>query len=205
MSSVVHSVYGMTVFGGPGDYQSLACGGNSQDSQPWYVASSQRYGCHVHLQLTANAKCLVVQTEDAGPATFVENDAGIAVLDSGPQVAEYFFGVDSLGWSDLKDHPGRYDVHVSVTTAPLGPCDSGGGSDDSGSGGGTSGGSTGGGTTDAGTTGGSSGGTPCTGDGDCNPGNDGSGKICVSNACVPGCHHDYQCPGITTCVSGMCE
>src|SRR5205807_1222940 len=49
-----HSVYGITVFGGPGDEQSLACGGDTQTSQPWYVASAQRYGCGVHVRIEAN-------------------------------------------------------------------------------------------------------------------------------------------------------
>ena len=71
MSTVIHSVYGVTSFGGPGDYQSVACGGNSRTINQYYVASSQRYGCHVHLKLEANGKCLVVYTADAGPASFV--------------------------------------------------------------------------------------------------------------------------------------
>jgi uncharacterized protein YcfL len=51
----------------------------------------------------------------------------------------------------------------------------------------------------------SSGGASCSSDGDCNPGNDGAGKICVSGACAPGCHTSDQCPGSTTCVSGKCQ
>lgn len=48
-------------------------------------------------------------------------------------------------------------------------------------------------------------GTPCTGDGTCNPGNDGSGQICSGGVCVPGCHTNAQCPGSTTCQSGQCN
>lgn len=48
------------------------------------------------------------------------------------------------------------------------------------------------------------GGAACKSDGACNPGNDGSGLICVGGQCVPGCHIDAQCPGATTCVSGQC-
>ena len=51
LSTVIHTTYGVTTFGGPGDYQSLACTNqNSRNDQPWYVASSQRYGCGVHLK-----------------------------------------------------------------------------------------------------------------------------------------------------------
>ncbi len=53
--------------------------------------------------------------------------------------------------------------------------------------------------------GGGGGGTACNGDGDCNPGNDGSGMICVSNVCEPGCHTSAQCPGNETCHSGACK
>jgi 3D (Asp-Asp-Asp) domain-containing protein len=49
------------------------------------------------------------------------------------------------------------------------------------------------------------GGQACGSDGACNPGNDGSGLICVSSQCVPGCHSNAQCPGVTTCQSGQCR
>jgi hypothetical protein len=199
MSSTIHSVYGLTVFGGAGDCQPLACGGaNSCGSQPWYSASSQRYGCGVHLQVEANGKCVVVKTEDAGPASWVESDAGTPILDASPSVAKYLFGVSSLGWSDLKGHPGKYAVHVQTTSLPLGPCTGGGAS--SGSSSGSSGSSSGG---SSGSSGG--GGAPCSSDGDCNPGNDGSGQICVQHQCVSGCNANWECPGSTTCVSGHCE
>jgi hypothetical protein len=56
----------------------------------------------------------------------------------------------------------------------------------------------------SGSGGSSSGGQACTSDGACNPGNDGSGLICVSGQCVPGCKTDAQCPGITSCENGQC-
>jgi len=49
------------------------------------------------------------------------------------------------------------------------------------------------------------GGVTCAGDGDCNPGNDGSGQICTGHQCVAGCRRDNQCPGTTVCVSGQCQ
>jgi hypothetical protein len=122
MSTKIYSDYGVTTFGGPGDYQPTACGGNTRDIGPWYVASSQRYGCNKHLKLVAKGKCLVVKTADAGPASFVESHAGVPVLDASPDVANYFFGLRGLGWSDLKSHPGKYAVHATLTTLPLGPC-----------------------------------------------------------------------------------
>jgi cell wall-associated NlpC family hydrolase len=53
--------------------------------------------------------------------------------------------------------------------------------------------------------GGSSGGQSCTSTGDCNPGNDGSGLICVAGTCKAGCLSDAQCPGSTSCVGGQCR
>jgi uncharacterized membrane protein YgcG len=214
MSSKIYTSYGLTVFGGAGDCQPFACGGsNSCSSQPWYSASSQRYGCNVHLQVEANGKCVVVKTADAGPASWVESDAGTPILDASPSVAEYLFGVNSLGWSDLKNNPGTYEVQVQVTSAALGPCDgsSSGSSSGSGSGSGSSGSSSGSSSSGSGSSGSGSsgsssgGGTPCNTDGDCNPGSDGSGQICVQNVCVDGCNADWECPGSTTCVNGQCQ
>ncbi|MBX3202582.1 MAG: D-alanyl-D-alanine carboxypeptidase family protein [Labilithrix sp.] len=48
-------------------------------------------------------------------------------------------------------------------------------------------------------------GAACASDGQCNPGNDGSGQICTGGQCVDGCRTNAQCPGITRCVSGFCE
>jgi 3D (Asp-Asp-Asp) domain-containing protein len=48
-------------------------------------------------------------------------------------------------------------------------------------------------------------GRACSGDGACNPGNDGSGEICTSGRCVPGCRSKAQCPGSKSCVSGQCR
>lgn len=51
------------------------------------------------------------------------------------------------------------------------------------------------------------GGAACASDGACNPGNDGSGLICVSGRCVQGCRagKNQYCPGSTTCREGMCR
>jgi hypothetical protein len=43
------------------------------------------------------------------------------------------------------------------------------------------------------------GGAACSSHGACNPGNDGSGLICVGGRCVPGCVSNIQCPGTSTC------
>ncbi len=48
-------------------------------------------------------------------------------------------------------------------------------------------------------------GKACASDGQCNPGNDGSGLICTGGQCVDGCRSNAQCPGSTTCKSGKCQ
>ena len=59
--------------------------------------------------------------------------------------------------------------------------------------------------TDAGTHDSGNTGASCSKDGDCNPGSDGAGKICVQGTCVPGCNANWECPGSTTCVHGQCK
>jgi hypothetical protein len=49
------------------------------------------------------------------------------------------------------------------------------------------------------------GGGACSSDGDCNPGSEGSGLMCESHRCVPGCHSDAQCAGAKTCHAGQCR
>jgi hypothetical protein len=52
---------------------------------------------------------------------------------------------------------------------------------------------------------GSSGSVECSSDGQCNPGDNGSGRICgAEGSCIPGCRKDYHCPGSKICVSGQC-
>lgn len=48
-------------------------------------------------------------------------------------------------------------------------------------------------------------GPACSSDGQCNPGNDGSGTICTAGHCTPGCHSSAQCPGSTRCTAGQCQ
>lgn len=58
---------------------------------------------------------------------------------------------------------------------------------------------------DTGAASGTGGGQKCSGTGDCNPGNDGAGLICVAGTCKPGCLSSVQCPGSKSCVGGQCR
>ena len=190
--------YVLTSFGNtPSDNGEMSCGEYTDDGDWYYAASRQRYGCGSHVSVQANGKCVVVATDDYGPDVCVEAAAGMPILDASPLVAEHLFGTDSAGWSD--------GLKVMVTevaaSTPLGVCaatptppppavDAGAPTP----------------TPDAGTPAVDAGapapsGPPCTSDGECNPGDDGSGLICgaTTHTCIPGCHSDAQCPGDTTC------
>ena len=134
------------------------------------------------------------------PSTWVETKAGTPILDASPAAVQKLFpGVGSLGWSDLKKNPGKYSVTAVKTSLPLGPCNatsapartdacahrrpilprsrycaSAGRSRHA--------------PADPAT------GPACSGDGACNPGSDGSGKICESGHCVDGCRSERAVP-----------
>jgi hypothetical protein len=130
-------VFYLTSFGNSAsDDGVMSCGEYTKDGSWYYAASRQRFGCGSHVQVEANGKCVVVETDDYGPDVCVENAAGKPILDASPLVAEHLFGASGAGWSD------RLAVTVTEvpTSTPLGPCaGSGGGTgtDAGGSGSGT--------------------------------------------------------------------
>jgi len=121
--------YVITTFGGPGDHQPMSCGGYA-DGSGWYAASRQRYGCGSHIRVTANGKCVVLQTDDYGPDVCVENAAHMPVIDVSPRASKELFGVSGAGWSDHL----VVTVEEVSTSEPLGICSTSGGG---GGGGGT--------------------------------------------------------------------
>lgn len=117
--------YYLTSFGfTPSDDGLMSCGEKTLHGSWYYAASRQRYGCGAHIQIEANGKCVVAETDDYGPDVCVENAAGRPIIDASPLVSTYLFGTKSAGWSD------RYAIHVTLVakTTKLGPCTSGGGS-----------------------------------------------------------------------------
>lgn len=195
----------------------------------WYSVGGSSYGCGARLRVTnpANGKSVVVMVLDDGPSCTVENDANFWVLDVSYPTIKYLFGSEE-GWGDHA----RVNAVVVDASTPLGPTsasqpplssgeDAGTSSGGSSSGGSSSGGSSSSGSSSGGSSSGSSsgggsgsggssssssgGGVSCATDGDCNPGSDGSGQICVSGTCVDGCNANWECPGSTTCVGGQCQ
>ena len=197
-----NGMYYLTTFGGPGEGQHMSCGQYTHNGNWYYAASRQRFGCGAHIRIETNGKCVVAETDDYGPDSCVENRAGRPIIDASPMVAKALFGVSGAGWSDRRS----IKVTKVSTSTKLGPCvatstptppQAPPPDDNTDDGADTGGDDTG---DDAGP-----GGAPCSNDGDCNPGTDGSGMICTGGECVPGCHHSYQCPGSSTCVGGQCR
>ncbi|HEY5242450.1 MAG TPA: hypothetical protein VIJ22_13315 [Polyangiaceae bacterium] len=112
--------YYLTSFGNtPSDNGTMSCGESTDDGTWYYAASRQRYGCGSRIQITANGKCVVAETDDYGPDVCVENAAGRPIIDASPLVSEHLFGTSSAGWSD------QYAIEVTevAKTTPLGICD----------------------------------------------------------------------------------
>lgn len=109
--------YLLTTFGGPGDHQSMSCGGYA-DGTTWYAASRQRYGCGTKLKMEANGKCVVVTALDYGPDVCVETAAGQPILDASPLVGKHLFGESGVGYSDQL----AVEVTPVAASTKVGPC-----------------------------------------------------------------------------------
>ncbi|MFO0551147.1 MAG: D-alanyl-D-alanine carboxypeptidase family protein [Polyangiaceae bacterium] len=86
----------------------------------WFVADRDRFGCGAKVRVTntANGKSAVLMSIDAGPACWVETNAGTGVLDMSYRAADYLFGAP-VGYEDGEK------VHVVevASDTPLGPVD----------------------------------------------------------------------------------
>jgi hypothetical protein len=70
------------------------------DQLKWFTADRQRFGCNKYLKICGRGKCVNAKVIDAGPAYWVEEDAGKAIIDASPAVCSYISGHSSCGWSD---------------------------------------------------------------------------------------------------------
>jgi hypothetical protein len=92
------NLYVLTSFTGG---ESMACGGYATGD--WYYSTSWvRWHCDAKLRITnpETGDCVVVQVADAGPASWVEDSAGMPIIDASTLVCEDLFGYSSCGWSD---------------------------------------------------------------------------------------------------------
>jgi hypothetical protein len=89
-----------------------------EKSITWFSADKNRFGCASKIRVTNpdNGRSAVLMVIDAGPACWVEDEAGTGVLDMSYRATEYLFG-ESLG---VVDNEKVHVVEVSADT-PLGP------------------------------------------------------------------------------------
>jgi len=121
--------YYLTSFGySANDDGIMYCGEYTKTGSWFYAADAQRYNCGTRIAITnpATGKCAVAETDDVGPASWVEDAVHMPILDASPQVSMYLFGVKGAGNTD------KLLVHVATVPAstPLGAgnCPGGGGS-----------------------------------------------------------------------------
>ncbi|EGG23737.1 lysozyme [Cavenderia fasciculata] len=86
----------------------------------YFTADAQRFGCSKYLNLcNSSKKCVKAQIYDSGPAMWVEQDAGRAIIDASPTICQLLSGHSSCGWSD------KISITATLTSAldgrPLGP------------------------------------------------------------------------------------
>eukprot|EP00054_Salpingoeca_dolichothecata_P031598 m.264019 g.264019 ORF g.264019 m.264019 type:complete len:179 (-) comp27426_c0_seq1:95-631(-) len=70
------------------------------DQYKYFTADRQRFGCNGYLDVCKSGRCLKAKVIDAGPNKYVEEDAGMPIIDASPAVCEYLTGHSSCGWSD---------------------------------------------------------------------------------------------------------
>jgi hypothetical protein len=95
------NTYYLTTFCDGYPHDQTSCG-NYCDSSQYFTADCQRFGCDGNLNICAGGTCDTAQVIDAGPADWVENDAGMPIIDASPQICQDLFGSSSCGWSDQK-------------------------------------------------------------------------------------------------------
>ncbi len=93
-------------------------GKQCEERVTWFAADGARFGCLQRLRVEnpKNGKKVVVVALDFGPACFVENSVGKAVLDASGRADRYLFGSDQGAVDKALVHV----VEVDATT-PLGP------------------------------------------------------------------------------------
>eukprot|EP01006_Ploeotia_vitrea_P028974 TRINITY_DN61600_c0_g1_i2.p1 TRINITY_DN61600_c0_g1~~TRINITY_DN61600_c0_g1_i2.p1 ORF type:complete len:265 (-),score=10.31 TRINITY_DN61600_c0_g1_i2:655-1449(-) len=95
-------LYYLTSFCPKGNNQPLACGGHCGEyNSGYFTADKQRFGCLKKMTVCSHqtGACITATTRDAGPAAWVEKDAGRPVIDASYPVCQKLFNKESCGWS----------------------------------------------------------------------------------------------------------
>jgi len=127
--------YAIEPYPGPGETQSVACGGTTDTVDPYYVSGAQRFavvhnnrGCGTKVQITSidYGTCVVGVVLDRGPTGCYEQQINglpadyvpLPLLPTSPSVALALFGTTYIGRSDQL----RIDVRMVDDNTQVGPC-----------------------------------------------------------------------------------
>jgi len=91
--------YYLTDFCSGYPHDQTSCGNYCNDYL-YFTADRQRFGCGGYLNVCGRGKCVKAKVIDAGPADWVEKDAGMPIIDASPDVCKSITGSSSCGWSD---------------------------------------------------------------------------------------------------------
>ena len=101
----------------------VACGGSCGDCMGWYATSAMRFGCGAQLKCCDDNNCATLEVIDSGPACWVENKAGMPIIDASYSTCQLFTGGSSCGWSDrISINCKKVSAHAMLDEANLGPC-----------------------------------------------------------------------------------
>lgn len=99
-----------------------ACGVTCGNCTWPYATSAGRFGCNARLNCCAGSKCIVLRVIDSGPACWVEDRAGRAIIDASYSTCRYFTGGSSCGWSDRVSINCKRTLQTFTEDDYVGPC-----------------------------------------------------------------------------------
>lgn len=101
----------------------VACGGSCGDCMDWYATSAMRFGCGAQIKCCGDSDCVTLKVIDSGPACWVENKAGMPIIDASYSTCQLFTGGSSCGWSDaITIGCLQVSAHAYMPDHLLGPC-----------------------------------------------------------------------------------
>ena len=103
--------------------QSTACGTSCGNCNWAYSTSAMRFGCNAQLQCCKGSTCTTLRVIDSGPACWVEENAGMPIIDASYSTCKLFTGSTSCGWSDrISIHCTKLSRTNMLPDFQLGPC-----------------------------------------------------------------------------------
>eukprot|EP00823_Brevimastigomonas_motovehiculus_P006501 TRINITY_DN5390_c0_g1_i1.p1 TRINITY_DN5390_c0_g1~~TRINITY_DN5390_c0_g1_i1.p1 ORF type:complete len:196 (-),score=25.93 TRINITY_DN5390_c0_g1_i1:311-844(-) len=108
----------------------VACGSWSGNCNEYYMADYKRFGCHSGVRCCQGTNCVDLKVIDGGPACWVEDAAGKAIVDASYSTCKHFTGGTSCGYGDhvkvtcnkISGLTFPFDANSDFEEAHLGPC-----------------------------------------------------------------------------------